>query len=200
LEWPIELWVAHGYSLKMKALNPQPEGLKIEDLGDRLVVTRKWYTPSVWLTALFCVIWNAFMFNWYSIALNHPSPNNIALWFPVIHVGVGIYLAYSALTGFLNRTVFTLGNGKVVVQHGPLPWPGNKTIDSVSVQQFFCDEVVRRGRGGSRSTFRLNAVMKDGRKEVLFGAGIARDQVLYIEQIAEARLGIAPAPVVGELT
>ena len=140
------------------------------------------------------------MFNWYTLALKHPSPHSIALWFPVIHVGVGIYLAYATLAGLINCTVVSISSDQIVVNHGPLPWKGNKSVDAATIRQLFCDEVTRSGRGGARSGFRLNTVTADGRKEVLVSAGIARDEALYLEQIAEQRLGIKAEPVIGELS
>lgn len=183
----------------MEALNPRPQGLEVVEIGGCLMVTRKWYNPTVWPMTLFSLSWNAFFFYWYARVLSQPSPDKLALWFPVLHVGVGVFTAYQALTGFLNRTEFKVGNGKIIVHHGPLPWPGNKTVQSNSVQQLFCDDIQTYGRTKEERTFRLNAVMVDGRKESLLSVGLARDEALYLEKLVESRLGLAPAPVIGEL-
>lgn len=184
----------------MYSFNPVPEGLKIEDRGDVVVVTRNWYSHSDWILTLFSVVWNVFLFDWYITKLGRPSPNSMSLWFSVIDVGVGIFTAYSALAGFINRTEFSIGNDKLVVRHKPLLWPGNKAIDVSKIQQLFCDEVLSTNRSGAMSSYRLNAVMEDGQKEVVLSAGIKRDQALYLEHLAENQLGIKAALVVGELT
>jgi hypothetical protein len=95
----------------------------------------------------------------------------------------------------VNRTRIAVENGVLSVRHGPLPWPGNRTIAVAELAQLFCEEVI--GNKGSRS-YRVSALLKSGRKtQVLRGLGQA-DQALFIEQALERRLGITDVPVAGE--
>ncbi len=184
----------------MDALNPIPNGFHTNDVDGVLVITRRWYEPRTWFYLVFTLVWNGFMYNWYSIVLSSDSPNMFALLFPVIHVGLGLWLIYKTITSFANRTVLRIGNGKVIVRHGPFPWPGNKEVETQSIKQLFCDEKGSWTRNPQMISYRVNAVMKNDRKEVLVAGGLERDQALYLELVAEKKLGIQPVPVVGELS
>jgi hypothetical protein len=140
------------------------------------------------------------LFNSFANEFKNPSPGSVTTWFSLVFVAAGIGLFYLVIAAFFNRTDIWIGNGKFIVKHGPLPWKGNKVIDTMEITQLFCDEIVSRSEDSTTTKYRLNAVLRNGRKEVLVAAGIERDQALYIEKAAENRLGIAPAPVVGELS
>lgn len=183
----------------MSTLNPLPKGLKTNNIAGVICITRRWYSANTWLYLIFTLVWNGFVFQWYDSVLNSDSQDITVLLFPVIHVGLGLWLIYKTLTGFFNSTEIQIGSGKFVVSHGPFPWIGNKQVESRMIKQIFCDEKTTRNRNSSRVSYRVNAVMKDDSKETLVAAGVERDQALYIEQIAEKHFGIEPAPVVGEL-
>jgi hypothetical protein len=59
---------------------------------------------------------------------------------------------------------------------------------------------MHRGKHGSTSwTYRVNAMLTDGRKIQLMSGLPESDQALYIEQIIEDHLRIADRPVGGEM-
>jgi hypothetical protein len=95
----------------------------------------------------------------------------------------------------VNSTRIAVEGGILTVRHGPLPWPGNRSLPVADLQQLFCEEVV--GSKGSRS-YRLNAVLKTGKKLRLVTALKEPDQALYLEQLLETRLGIVDVAVAGE--
>lgn len=183
----------------MEALNPRPDSVTTETRGGLLVITIRWYSLAVWLLLAFCVIWDAFVLFFFFTTLKNLPVGSVIFWAPLLHVGVGIVLSYIALAHVINRTVISVGNGRFVAKIGPLPWPGGKDLSTADFAQLFCDEVTSQNRNGGRSSsFRLNAVTKDGRK-LLLVRGLQRDQALYAELVAEKQLGIVPAPVVGEV-
>jgi hypothetical protein len=166
--------------------------------GPHVVLERKWFTPATLGLAVFCVLWDSFIVFWYAMAFHGGGGGNpISLLFPIVHVGAGVALTYTALCGFVNRTRISVENGMLTVRHGPLPWPGNRTIATSDVRQLFCAERV--GNKGSRS-YSLNAMLATGPAVPLLKNLNEPDQALYIEQILEKRLGIVDVPVAGEYT
>jgi hypothetical protein len=69
----------------------------------------RWFQPKAIFTMFFAIIWCGFLVVWYSIALQTPSPGGFMLWFPLLHVAVGVGLAYWSLAMLLNRTRIALG-------------------------------------------------------------------------------------------
>lgn len=164
-----------------------------------VVLERRWFSGAVVFTAFFCLCWDGMLVLWYRGLLSagpHGPPLAVGL-FPIIHVGAGLFLTYFALCGFVNRTNISVKDGILSVQHGPLPWRGNRRIAVDELAQLFCQEQV--GSKGSRS-YSLHALLKAGDKVPLLRGLTEPDQALYVEQILEKRLGIVDVPVAGEYT
>src|ERR1043166_3292364 len=107
-----------------KVSAPKPETIFVEDDGANLKLVRRWFDASLFVTALFCVVWDSFLVMWYSIAFTNDGPW-LSILFPVLHVMVGVWLTYSTIAGFFNRTVVTVNDTTLEVWHGPVPWTGN---------------------------------------------------------------------------
>jgi hypothetical protein len=160
----------------------------------RVVLERSWFQASLFFMVIFCIAWDSFLLFWYSMAFRHGAPW-IMVVFPLGHLAVGVGLTYATLCGFVNRTRIAVLAGQLVIRHGPLPWKGNRVLETKDLEQLFCQENV--SSKGVRS-YGLAARMKSGEKVVLLKSLPEADQALYIEQLLEDRLGIVDEPVAGE--
>jgi predicted Zn finger-like uncharacterized protein len=160
-----------------------------------LTIVRRWYTPMLFGLILFCVAWDSFLVFWYSAVGGAPW---LFYVFPLLFVAVGAGLTYFTICGFVNRTTIRLADGRLTIQHGPLPWPGNRTIPADELSQLFCEERISRNRNGTSSSFCLSAVYKTGRKVRLLPGLAEPEQGLFIEQRLEERLGIVDVAIAGE--
>jgi hypothetical protein len=162
------------------------------------VVERGWFTPSLIFLVFFCCIWDGFLFIWYGSLVQHGLHGGgiVAFVFPIFHVTAGAVVTYTTVCGFVNRTRISIESGNLVVRHGPLPWPGNRTIPTEDLTQLYCEENI--GSKGSRS-YSLNAMTKSSTKKISLLASLPdAEQVLYLEQLLEQRLGLVDVPVAGE--
>jgi len=112
---------------------PLPEHLVMMREAGGLTLVYAWFRPMYVFLLFFCIFWDGFLVFWYRTALAHPSPGSIALWFPLIHVGVGVGITYSTIAGFLNRTRVSVDAGEVTIRHGPVPWIGNRKIPAAAL-------------------------------------------------------------------
>ena len=80
--------------------------------------------------------------------------------FLLVDVGVGVGHTYATLCGFLNRSVVSLCDGELAVEHWPLPWPGGVRVRAADVARIFCE--MKPGRN-STLTCSVVAVLKAGR-------------------------------------
>lgn len=102
-------------------LNPKPSTITVENHGATTRFTRRWYAPKAWLILVFAAFWNLFLLFWYQKALEASPQDSFILLFPLIHVGIGMGLIYSAATMFLNKSIVELVPGKLTVRHFPYP-------------------------------------------------------------------------------
>ncbi len=176
---------------------PLPPGMSIVASGGGVVIIRRWFSWIVIFLIPFCLAWNGFLFGWFSMTGSAPVMFKLL---PLVHVMVGVVLAYFCLAILFNRTWIKAENGVVSVLHGPLPWPGNRVLPCADIDQLFCREKVSHGKNGSQVRYELWAALKAGAtQKVLDGITINEDQALYIEQQLEKALGISDRAMPGEM-
>lgn len=190
---------------------PMPKNFRVEDFGTELVISWSWFSPTILFLLFFCVFWDGFLIIWYSavfgfsfLGLGGPKgPVGGALLlmalFPLLHVAVGVGLTYYVLASFVNRTRVRVDRGELSIRHGPVPFPGNKTLSTSELTQFYCTESVRNQRRGYNVTYDLNAVHVDGSKIKLLGGLSEIEQALFLEQRLEKFLNIENERVPGEV-
>lgn len=179
---------------------PMPPALTEERDERGLVLTYRWFTPVHVVMLLFCIFWDGFLVFWYRTALErHAGLTDPMIWFPLLHVAVGIGLSYSTVAGFLNRTIVAIGSGEITIRQGPVPWPGNRTVNGADIRQLFREETFTSSRGGRRASYHVCAVTSEKRKLRLLGNVPGADVALYLEQAIEKALGIEDQPVLGEM-
>lgn len=160
------------------------------------------------------------LFRWRETTLFSPSLEEVKAW-PIGLIVFGFIAAFVfrghrggeivAMMAFLtiggayglaalvyNVTRLSLGGGELRVEHGPLPWVGNRRLPATAIDQIFC--VLRPGGKHSAETFEVHAAVDGHRRAVKLVSGLASpSQALYIEVELEKALGIQDHPVVGEL-
>ncbi|HKL87124.1 MAG TPA: hypothetical protein VJ861_12405 [Treponemataceae bacterium] len=188
-------------------LTPRPQSFKIIDEMGVLTIKRRWFNIKHPIMLFFSLFWNGFLVFWYSMLPNLIDEGgkidyfvSVFYLFPLIHVSVGIGLLYYALCGFFNHTSVVVERDKVLVRTGPLPWPGNRTLTSREVKQFYTQEVVSYTKNGYPTvSYKVNAILRNNSKVVFVQGLAAKDEGLFLERTLEERLFIRNESVEGEV-
>ncbi len=179
---------------------PMPTSITMKASGLGLPICRRWFSPVFIFLAFFCVLWNGFLVFWYLMAFGGDETPIIVKIFPVGHVAVGVFITYYTIAGFLNTTKLHINQNIMSIKHSPLPWFGNQTLELHNIQQLYCtNHYHTRKNGGGYYTYRLNAILSNGKKKKLLSGLTEPDQALYIEQEVENNLGIASRKIKGEM-
>jgi hypothetical protein len=177
---------------------PIPDRIATQLTPEGLVLTYTWFSWRYIALAVFALCWDGFLAFWYSMAFSQNGPW-IMFVFPLIHVGVGVGITYSALAGFYNRTIITVGMGRLSIRHTPLPWPGNRTVQVSELVQLYSEERITRSRNGTQVTYQLSAISNENKKIKLLSRLNSPDEVRFFERQIEEHLGIRDRPVEGEM-
>ena len=149
----------------------------------RLRIVRRWFAPSLFFFALFCLAWDSFMFFWFYKAANASLEFKL---FGLPHAAIGTLLTYRTLCGFVNRTTIEVTNDTLSIRHGPLPWPGRRALATERIKQLYCGSKLSSSRrGGASTTYEVNALLQDGRTVRLLSGLPDSAQALFIERRVE---------------
>jgi len=176
---------------------PLPDRFVVERQGGALQITWRWFTPVAFVFAAFGLFWSLFVCFWIGMVLA-AGVGSFAL-FGAIHAAVGVFLIYTAIAMFVNSSHVDASYGSLSVRHGPLPWPGSRTLPTASIRQIYGVERVRRSRRSTSTVYDLQAITAEGGGVTLIKSLQSVEQALFLEQQLERFLGIADAPVPGEL-
>ncbi len=176
----------------------QPEGIILQTGRNSLRITRRWFSLGTIPLLFFAIIWDGFLLFWYSMAFGAGTPV-IFILFPLIHVGVGIFLTYSAIAGLVNRTYIDLDPQELSIWHSPLPWTGELTVPVKELKQFYVKQLQKStSKGGTKIQYELHAVLQSGTSRKILGGLDSPDIPRYVEQQLERTLNIDNQPVIGE--
>ena len=116
-----------------------PNHFRVEHWGGGMSIVWSWRTWRVIPLIFFCLVWNGFLLFWYAKAASTQTPIVFKV-FPLVHVAVGVGLAYLVVTTLCNKTTIRVDPNLLSVKHGPIPWPGI----AGSTQRTWINSTLRR--------------------------------------------------------
>jgi hypothetical protein len=191
------------YAPEPAALVPRPRGLVERETASDLVLTYRWFRPQHVVLAIFATFWNGFLLVWYSLALSNLGGlglmDLVMILFPILHVAVGVAVAYAALAGFVNRTEVRVTKASVHATHGPLPWRRPPPLPVDQVTRLFVAEHPRTHEDEGTPTWDLKAELTSGEEQIVCEGidDLARGR--YLAQRVGTWLGLHAKAVSGEV-
>lgn len=180
--------IRHSHNfLKRLSLWAMKEKINIQHFGGRLQISWRWHSGIDYFLLIFSIIWNGIA---GFMALVMLADGEVP-WMLSLHLATGFLVGYFTTARFLNTTKINVDHQQLEVKHGPIPWFGNKTLPSSSLQQLF---VVQEGHEKAGNTTTLLYSVKANRsndKPINIVSGIRSQEVaLNIEQQIERYLSI----------
>jgi hypothetical protein len=144
--------------------------------------------------AAFAAVWDGFLVFWYATAFRHPSPGGMALWFPLLHVGVGVFVTWNALRKLFNRTTIRLTRERLTIAEGPVPAYARLDVPIAAVERFEAGRREQSTKGGTRSLPIVLLLTRDGRSQPLRVECAGDDQSRWLSTRLNEHLAIVQAP------
>lgn len=174
-----------------------PKSLEIYRRGLYIEIVRKWFGRKTLLITTIVIFYSVFFLMSYMKGYADGDP----MFFHVelsLQLAVGIGLIYYALASWLNQTHIRVGQGNISVQHKPIPWLGNKTLNVSGLKQLYSEERVWR-KDAHVITYEVHALTRGDRSLKLVTGLDSKEQAVYIEQKIENHLHVKNIPVEGEI-
>lgn len=159
----------------------------------------KWYSGKAWLLGGMAVFWNSLLLiiGGGMVASGTFAP----LLFLSFHALAGFFLGYSALANFMNKSKLKIKDGQLKIEHGPIPWRGNKLLKAADIEQVYVTQKVHKSDKGATSysyQVRANVAGKRGVKLLNIQNIRQPEDARVIERHIEDHLGIEDQKVIGE--
>jgi hypothetical protein len=180
-----------------------PEGMTISELAGELEIVVRWShaVTKVFFAALLVFFgFEAARFFQFKTStrmtrdsitsmLNEPFPFN--LFEPIVFC-FALWLSYFLAAHILNRTRITATQTRLVVRHGPLPWPGNRDLEVASIRQILAQMRLPGSRhdGGPINHEILVVTHDQGTVKLVSGLKASREQASFIAMTLKKYLDI----------
>jgi len=168
-----------------------------DDEATPLELVLPWRDLSLFFMLFFTVFWNGgIMVMIGGIAVT----DGIMAALPMLavpHVWVGMGLMYYVVASLLNDTVIAQDGDTLTVQHGPVPWFGNRSIPLSDIDQLYVERSSVRVNKQPR--WNLCAMGKDGVGQTLVRMLRSESEGRWLEDRIERALAIEDKPVAGEV-
>ncbi len=164
-------------------------------------ITLSWFGKKTFVATLIAVFHIGFSLVFFisesTTMTGSPLMIKLAPWISTI---LGLGILYYALTTWLNKTHIFVSQNAIEVKHKPLPWFGNKRLETKNIKQLYSKEVLSTSTSSSRSTisYHLHVISSDEDDMTLMNVENS-EQALFLEQEIEKYLGIENLKVRGEI-
>jgi hypothetical protein len=164
---------------------PVPRNIICERQATGVTLTQRWFSWTSVMTVPYCILLDALVVVAYAL---RPKGDLPLLTFLLVLPGILVALGatYYLVARLVNRTVVTVTARELSMRHGPLPWPGNRSVVLQQMKEFRCGKRTSRNYAGDVwQTYTLNAVLEDGQQVELLhrigspgAANILRQEVI----------------------
>ena len=173
-----------------------PDRIKIIDKGSSIEIILRWFSLKIIVLTIFALFWDGFLFFYYSKILE--TGILFLQLLPVFHAAAGLLLTYYVIAGYFNKTFIKVNMSTISVKHFPLPFFGNKNIESRNIKQVYTKERIYHRSGSVSISYEVH-ILTHNNKDIKLLSGLdTGDQGLFIEQQIENYLRIKDETVQGE--
>ncbi|KOY87274.1 hypothetical protein AD998_14945 [bacterium 336/3] len=178
----------------MEKLVPNPEGFELKETAQGIAVSYRWYKPLAWFLIFFALIWNGFLIVWFSL----PTPIFFKL-FALLHLAVGIGLAWYVICLFVNKTEIAITSQDFATRHSPIPFPTykNKHLKRSDIGQVYIKQEISRGKNGASVSYSLNVLSPQGTSNKVLSYD-DYEKAIFIKRKIEKYMHINPQSIEGE--
>jgi hypothetical protein len=146
---------------------------QVRDEGDALV--QRWFSCASLFLIPFALFWNGITWTVMTAVLLAPEIPLVFRLFPLLHVAVGMALAYAAAALVVNTTRVEVRGGRLSTTTGPLPWPTASRLREARPIDLTIQPKEHRVNGAPMVKWSVVATVEGGAVEVIADLGSAAE-------------------------
>ncbi|MCP3136828.1 hypothetical protein [Pyxidicoccus xibeiensis] len=177
---------------------PLPSRFQVEEVDGTLRLRWRWVSVHVFSEFIFAAILDAMVALTVVTYISGDTKLGELLCLSPFAV-LAVLLTYRVMMLLLNHTTLEVSRHQLSIRHGPIPGRRDLELKGSQLTQLYGRECVHKGNVGDTLTYDLIARDDKGREVTLLAGLEEVQQVLFLEQQLERRLGIEDTPVEGEV-
>ncbi len=171
-----------------------PNGFEIKYYDEYMHIIRHWHGFSTFILIISAVVINGILIANDFWGLLMSDRELLLRLFALTFIGMGVLMPYVAIANWLNKTHIYVSKDAIEIKHQPIPWFGNKRVETNNIKQL---SVEKKGGGSqgissSRNQPKYYVIAHTDNGETFnLIKGLSRsNHAFYIEQRIESYLGI----------
>lgn len=169
-----------------------PRQWTLTNYDEYIHMQKTWFGASTIFMSVFFAIWVGAAIYMFGLMGNNFSRMDGAfgLIIPVVFGLATLGFAYANVANYFNKTDIFVSADLMEIKIGPMPWPGNKRLETKNIVEFYVKTVVS-GSGNKRSVdYQIWYRREDG-KRLKFLSGFSYPETAeFIERKLEDYLGL----------
>ena len=162
-----------------------PAGLEVQQEFGGFQAIYRWFSWMRMLASLVTAIFGLGVAALFWQPSPHEPPDIFVRLAPFALLLVALFGIYQSLVIALNRTTIEVSSERICVHHGPLPYPGNRSVACRDLEQLVV--VEQEHKSDERATYELDAILKKGQTIKLW-SNDTRERLDYLKQATERQL------------
>ena len=179
-----------------------PKKFTLDLYDEYMHITLSWFGKKTVMFTLAAVMQIGFSLMLFSTDLGGSTGSSSSVIGNLLPWALTITAAgflYYALATWLNKTHIFVSQSAIEIKHKPLPWFGNKRLETKKIKQLYSKEVISTSTSSNRSSsYDLHVISFDEDDMTLLKLENSA-QTLFLEQEIEKYLGIKNLRVRGEI-
>lgn len=169
--------------------HPIPEKFSVTENQQEITIEKKWFSARHIILLIFSLIWNSILLFFYTAMVIGQVPLIIYL-FTMLHAIAGIWMLYTSICGFVNKTTVQADKHVITVWHSPLPWTRQRTIAKPDIGQLYVTQEIHSNKGITYITYNVHLLARNNKTFSLIKGLDTLAEARFIKQKLEVFLDI----------
>lgn len=175
-----------------------PDGFLLNYFDDYMQITRKWLGAQTFGLLVGTLVFNYVWMGNGFVEIIASDRELLLKIFCLAFIAIGAVSAYFTIASAMNKTQVYVNKNSMAIQHHPIPWIGNKTIEVKEIQQIYVKTVVKTNNQRTYYKYHVLGLTSDNQKIKLVTGLTKYQHAHFIEKKIEDYLGIENESVADE--
>lgn len=174
-----------------------PDKISLDYYDDYMHIRKTWFGIGTIFQSIFALIWVGGMLFGMSFAIRGAGTEvGLVRWLiPIVMAGIVIYVSYSILANWFNKTDIFVSQSLMEIKIGPVPWVGNQRLKVENIARFYSKIRLSGKKRHKTAHYELRFVTHKGKDKSLIDDIETIEAAEFIEREITQYLGMVSVKI-----